>query len=686
MNVDFSLDTSIDRLPATRSTTVQRLKKLGITTIESLLMYAPRRYEDRSILSSTTAVQLGEKVTISGTITACKNQFARNGLTIQTATLQDEVGEIDLIWFNQRYLARVLQQGKQFSVWGEVKEYRSKKVLFPQEFESIAEGKTMLHLGKLVPIYPETGGLSSKTIREKMQFALSALATHDAATVEQLPERILEEFNLLTRKDAFMYIHRPTTTEEIKMARTRLGFDELFVLQLGSHITRQAWNEERVGTPFTIRDRMMHVESFIDRLPFDLTASQQKAIQDILTDLSLQKPMNRFLQGDVGSGKTAVAAVAAYAAFLNGYSTLLMAPTEILAQQHHRTFTDFFSQASVPIQLVTGSTKKRSLTSDAPAIIIGTHALLHTTFASQSVGLVIIDEQHRFGVKQRAELKNRGMHPHLLTMTATPIPRTVALTIFGELDMSVLDEMPKNRLPIKSWVVPTQKRQAAYQWIDEQLAGGAQVYVICPLVDESDRESLAATKAAQKESERLAAEIFPHRKVGLLHGKMKPAMKTDVMQRFKQKEIDILVSTSVVEVGIDVPAATIILIEGAERFGLAQLHQLRGRVGRGDRQSYCLLFPTDLTSPQSPRLQFFATHSKGSDIAEYDLMSRGVGELYGTKQHGYTELKIASLADTTLIQHTREAVALFMKNYSLEDFPRIRTALEERSVTSIAKD
>lgn len=686
MKAGITLSTPIDQLPATRSATVQRLKKLGISTMSDLLEFTPRRYEDRSMQSTIATVQLGEKILVTGTVTQFKNQFARNRLTIQTAVLTDETGEIELVWFNQRYLARVVRPGMRLSLWGEVKEYRSKRVLFPQEFEEVSEDRAPLHVGRLVPVYPETAGLSSKTIREKMQVALRLLMTAEPSEIEYLPERILQEYNLLTRKDAVLKVHGPLSAEDVKDARRRLGFDELFILQLGSHITRQLWSEERVGTPFRLGDRYTHIESFIARLPFELTAAQQKAVREILDDLTQQKPMNRFLQGDVGSGKTAVAAVAAYAAYMNGYDTLVMAPTEILAQQHYNTLSELFSFLKVPVQLITGSNKKLQRTVVSPGIVVGTHALLHTSFASETIGLVIIDEQHRFGVKQRAELKNRGLHPHLLTMTATPIPRTVALTIFGELDMSVLDEMPKNRLPIKSWVVPSHKRPAAYQWIDEQLSRGAQTYVICPLIDESERESLATTRAAQKESERLAREVFPHRTVGLLHGKMKAALKLETMQRFKEKQIDILVSTSVVEVGIDVPTATIILIEGAERFGLAQLHQLRGRVGRGDQQSYCLLFPSELSSAQSPRLQFFAGHGKGSDIAEYDLRSRGIGELYGTKQHGYTELRIASLADTTLIQQSREAVVMFTKYYSVHDYPRIKSALEARSVSSIAKD
>lgn len=686
MNPAVTLETSIDHLPKTRSATIQRLKKLGITRLIDLLTYIPRRYEDRSIHSSIATVQVGEKVTITGTITAFKNQFARSGLTIQTAILKDATGELELVWFNQRYLSRVIPQGQQLSVWGEVKEYRSRKVLFPHEFEQPTSTHATLHLGKLVPLYAETAGLSSKTIREKMQVAISAVLTSDPAQLEHLPERILQEYDLLTLKDALIRVHNPRTTDDIKAARRRLAFDELFILQLGSRITRQLWSEERVRRPFTIASRVSHIQSFIERLPFELTVSQQKAIGEVLGDLELSKPMNRFLQGDVGSGKTAVAAVAAYATYINDYDTLVMAPTEILAQQHYKTLSEFCATMKIPVQIITGSRKKNDRTISSPGIIVGTHALLHTPFTSDRIGLVVIDEQHRFGVKQRAELKNLGLHPHLLTMTATPIPRTVALTIFGELDMSVLDEMPKNRLPIKSWVVPSQKRQAAYAWIDDQLTQGAQAYVICPLIDESDRESLATTKAAQKEYERLSKELFPHRRVGLLHGKMKSDQKTEVMEQFKQQHIDILVSTSVVEVGIDVPTATIIIIEGAERFGLAQLHQLRGRVGRGNQQSYCLLFPTDLTSSQSPRLQFFAGHTKGSDIAEYDLLNRGVGELYGTKQHGYTELKVASLSDATLIQQTREAVALFSKHYSLSDYPKIQRALNDRSVSSIAKD
>lgn len=690
MHETHSLETKIECLPATRSATITRLKSLGIHTYNDLLKYIPRRYDDRSIIAPIFSLQVGDKVSIIGAVTEVKTQYARSRLTIQTTEITDETGTISAVWFNQRYLSRALPAGQKAAFWGEVKLYRNKKVISPQEFEIITDdNNTLSHVGAIVPVYQETRGLSSKTIREKILHVISLMKDLHPEQFEFLPEKIISLNGLLSEYDALLKAHTPKTAQDVKEARQRLAFDELFILQLAALLTRKQWDEEKVGTPMNFDSVAKNLEKFIATFPFSLTRAQQKSIDEVLQDLSRTKPMNRFLQGDVGSGKTVVAAVASYATYLNKYKTLIMAPTEILAQQHYATFTQLFKNTKVSIALLTGSTKKRkeeSANLEKIDIIIGTQAILHRALDAKRIGLVVIDEQHRFGVKQRSQLKQQGLNPHLLTMTATPIPRTAALTIFGELDMSIIDEMPSNRLTVKSWVVPSSKRTAAYGWIEKQVQNGDQIFVICPLIDESDTESLASTRAAQKEFITLSETIFPNRRLALLHGKMKSAEKEQIMNSFKNKEIDILVSTSVVEVGIDIPNATVIIIEGAERFGLAQLHQLRGRVGRGKKQSYCLLFTSDLIPFQTPRLSFFAAHPKGIDISEYDLQHRGAGEMYGTKQHGYSDLKIATLSDYALIQKTREAVKIFSTQFALEDFPNLSKKIDLLTIQSIARD
>lgn len=681
------LEEKIESLPATRSTTISRFKSVGVKTLGDLLNYFPRRYDDRSVIAPIFTLQVGDKVSIIGTIDEVKNQFARSKLTIQTTNITDDTGTIQAVWFNQRYLSNAIKPGQKVALWGEVKLYRGKKIISPQEFEIVGdESKTLSHVGAIVPVYQETRGLSSKTIREKVLHLISLYKDTDPPDSEFLPSSLLSANGLISEHSALIQIHRPTSAQEVKDAKQRLAFDELFIIQLAAFYTRKHWDQERVGNSLKVELFKDQINEFIKALPYALTHGQKKAVDEILSDLKKAKPMNRFLQGDVGSGKTVVAAIAAYVSFLNSFKTLIMAPTEILAQQHFSTLSELFKNTKVKVSLVTGSTKSVSKKIPNTDIVIGTQALLHRALDIKKIGLVIIDEQHRFGVKQRSQLKEIGINPHLLTMTATPIPRTVALTIFGELDMSIVDEMPLDRLPVKSWVVPSAKRQAAYAWIEKQIANGDQVFVICPLIDESPVESRASTRAAQKEFTTLSEKIFPTRKLALLHGKMKSVEKEKIMTAFKNKEIDILVSTSVVEVGIDIPNATVILIEGSERFGLAQLHQLRGRVGRGTKQSYCLLFTSDLMPFQSPRLSYFANHNKGIDISEFDLQHRGAGEMYGTKQHGYSDLKIATLTDYSLIQKTREAIKSFTNQFNIKDFPNLKKRIEALTVDSIARD
>ncbi len=686
----MNLSDPLELLPRTKSITVNKFKLLELHTFEDLLNYIPSRYEDYTLKSTIDKVQEGEIVTIKGRVVEAKNIYTRNRLKIQKATIEDETGKIEITWYNQPYLVQLLKPGVLLSVAGEVKRFLNTYTIQPAEYEILkTDDQPTIHTGRIVPIYPEKKGLSTKTIREKMRYALQSLETN-VENIEWLPLDIQNFNTLMDEIEAYRQIHFPDTKERAQKARNRLAFDELFTIQLSNAIIKKEWEDEKVGSSLQIEKYQKEIDVFINNLPFSLTNAQKKVVDDIFKDLTKQTPMNRFIQGDVGSGKTVVAAIAAYIAHLNGFQTLYMAPTEILAQQHYSTVAKLFKNQLVTIGLQTGAQKSIKIDSKTDEtgyfdIVIGTHALLNESLKLDKVGLVIIDEQHRFGVKQRSMLKKKGFNPHLLTMTATPIPRTVALTLYGELDLSVIDEMPAGRLPIKTWVIPQIKRDKAYTWIKEQIRQHkTQVFVVCPLIEESEIETMKSVKAVKVEYENLKEKIFKDWRVGLLHGKLKPIEKSKVMNAFKDKQFDILVATSVVEVGIDVPNATIMIIEGAERYGLAQLHQLRGRVGRSDKQSYCMLFTASEESNQ--RLQYFAKTNSGMQLAEFDLKLRGSGDIYGVRQHGYADLKVASFSDFELITKSKNSVKYFMSKYSLDQFPQIKEKVDTYGRLEIGRD
>ncbi len=683
------LDTSLSYLPATSSNTQRKFAALGLHTFRDLLEYYPFRHEDRRTIADIASLQPGETVTVRGIVKTFGTTFARSRMTLQKALIEDSTGTIEIVWFNQRYLSTLISEGVEIAVWGEVQEKGHKKLFVPKEFEVLkTPDEVPKHMGRVVAVYPERRGLSSKTIREKISFILNRLQAAPQEECEFLPVRLLSDYKLIGMKQAYFDIHIPSSPQDYENARRRLSFNELFTIQMCSYLVRQEWQKEKVGHTFDIRNNSKHINAFMDSFPFTLTNAQRRVTGELLDDLAKPHAMNRFVQGDVGSGKTAVAAVACFAAFLNGYRTLFMAPTEILALQHFSTLEALFLHTDVNVALKTGSKKISTSQKDLGRanILVGTHALLNNSLQTERVGLIVIDEQHRFGVRQRAQIQKKGIHPHLLTMTATPIPRTVALTLFSELDMSVIDEMPTDRLQVKSYLVPPHKRQSAYEWIRKQIVGGHQAFLICPLVDESEHDSLKSVRAASKEAEHLRTTVFPGLNIGLIHGKLKAVEKAGIMEAFKNRDIDILVSTSVVEVGIDIPNATVIVIEAAERFGLAQLHQLRGRVGRSANQSYCLLFTESDAEETHSRLSFFASHPKGIDIAQYDLEHRGPGQLYGTMQHGYLDLKIASLADPVFIELVKKAVEDFHSSFDINSFPLLRRLVENYRVTEIAKD
>lgn len=652
-----------------------RLEKLGIKTLEDFLYHIPFRYEDYSVISKISQVQPGEIVTIKGKVVEIKNVYTKNFKKIQKAKVTDETGIIDIIWFNQPFLVKYIKKDDSISLSGKITWFLGKIVMQSPDYESSQENT--IHTGRLVPIYSETRGVSSKWLRRQIYKILGECRKD---LLEYLPYSIIEKGGLMGFSEAIEQIHFPKDLDSSIKARSRLSFDELFLLQTASFQRRKDWQNLSVNS-FTIAKHKNNIEKFWEKLPFVLTNAQKRAVKEIFADLAGKKPMNRLLEGDVGSGKTVVSAIAMYLAFLNGFQSVLMAPTEILAQQHYKTISKFLIPFGVKVDLATGG-KKTDPTNDFD-ILIGTHAVLSDKINFNKLGLAVIDEQQRFGVEQRAMIRKKGKNPHLLTMTATPIPRTVALTFWGDLDLSYLDEMPKGRRKVKTWLVPSQKREAAYEWIRTQIKNNnSGAFIICPFIEES--ETLATIKAAKKEYERLKKDIFTDLKLGLLHGKLKSKEKDIILEAFRAKKIDLLVATPVVEVGIDISNATIIVIEAAERFGLAQLHQLRGRVGRGEEQSYCLLFTDSANEKTIQRLKALETVYVGANLAELDLKLRGSGEIYGTMQHGVTHLKIASFSNFSLIERAKiEAKKIFSK---LSAYPKLEEKLKEITVKTISPD
>lgn len=649
-----------------------RLEKLGIRTFEDFLFHLPARYEDYSMVSKIAQIQPGETVTIQGQVIEMKSNYLRGARirTMQRATVTDGTGTIELTWFNQPFLVKNIPTNAMISASGKADLFGRKLMISGPEYEILQTDESQpLHTARLIPVYPETKGVSSKWLRRQINMLIDE---HLYEITEYLPEEIITSHRFMDLQEAIREVHFPQNLDTATRAKERLAFDELLLMQLAAQKRRTDWKQKQTGHAFAIDKHSKEINAFISSLPFQLTTAQERAVTDILKDLGVDKPMNRLLQGDVGSGKTIVAAIAMYAAHLNGYQSVLMAPTEILATQHYLGIAKLLEKFEVKVELVTGSNKLKTKSEDKPFdILIGTHAVLSEKVKFEKLGLIVIDEQQRFGVEQRGIIRQKGDNPHLLTMTATPIPRTVALTMYGDLDLSYLNEMPHGRKKVKTWLVPPEKRDGAYDWIRKQVKEtDSQIFIICPFIEVS--ESMMTIKAASKEYERLKTEVFPDLKLGLLHGKLKGKEKDEVLKQFKERAFDILVATPVVEVGIDIPNATVIMIEASERFGLAQLHQLRGRVGRGDKQSYCLLFTDSQQAQTSQRLKGMETLYSGAELAELDLKLRGPGNLYGTAQHGIPALKVANFSDTEMIQRA--------KHIADDLFPKLSLykALEEK--------
>jgi ATP-dependent DNA helicase RecG len=665
----MNFSTPIGEIPRVGPQYQKKLKRLGIKTVQDLIYHFPHRYEDFSDLIPISQVKLGETVCVQGEILEIKNiRTWKKRMTLTQALVKDDSGQIKVVWFNQPYLTNTLKEGVLVCLAGkatENKKYGKGLYLSSPTYEKISdkEKQNLIHTGGLIPVYPETEGLSSRWLRYILRPILAQLKSKIA---DPMPIAIKRENKLMPLNNSVWQIHFPDSKKLAQGARKTLAFHELFLIQLNVLREKMKLKMEKA---LSVKPDIDKTKRLVDSLPFKLTEAQRKTSWQILKDMEKPRPMNRLLEGDVGSGKTIVAAIATLNTALTGFQTAIMAPTEILTKQHFRNISDLLKSFRIRIGILTNQeckignkklTRKeflKKIDEGRLNVLIGTHALIQKDVKFNNLALVVLDEQHRFGVDQRAHLlKNHKQKtrliPHLLSMTATPIPRTLALTLYGDLDLSLLDEMPRGRKKIITELIPPGKRKDVYKFIKEQVKKGRQTFVICPRIESKPTNSLwSETKAVEEEYEKLSKNIFPKLKVSMLHGRMKAKEKEKVMTSFSRGKIDILVSTSVVEVGVDIPNATIMIIEGAEKFGLAQLHQFRGRIGRGKYQSYCFLF-TDLPStPQ--RLRALLKSESGFELAEKDLQIRGPGEIYGGRQWGIPDLAMASLSDKKLIETTR---------------------------------
>ncbi len=657
------------------------LARAGINTAEDILYYLPKRYEDRSSVTAIKDLKPGEAKTIQGEIVSLSSRTGRSGASIFQAVVADLTGAIHAVWFNQPYLREMLKAGDKLILYGKVEIYDRLQMVQP-EYE-IMEGleTDSVNIGRIVPVYSLTHDLTQRFLRS---LAFKAMTECVRFAAERLPTYIIARQKLVDIKFALRNIHFPTNFEMLEKAYKRIVFEEFFILQLALAIRKKgrAPEEAAFGHSMTAGELS---GSFKKALPFELTDGQKKAIAEIERDMSGAKPMNRLLEGDVGSGKTMVAAHALVLTVQNGFQSVIMAPTEVLARQHFIGLSELLMPLGINVVLLIGGmdakTRERvySEIKDGKAdIVVGTHAVIQEAVEFKNLGLVVIDEQHKFGVAQRALLRRKGLNPHVLIMTATPIPRTLALTVYGDLDISTIKELPKGRKPITTYWVEEEKRLRMYDFIKEELTDGRQAYVVCPLIDTKAAGSAGAVATFEK----LKNEVFTEYEVGLLHGKMSTKEKDKVMKDFKKGKIRVLVSTVVIEVGIDIPNASVMMIENADRFGLSQLHQLRGRVGRGGHESYCILLADPRTDAGAERLKAIEGTLDGFEIAETDMDLRGPGEMFGTRQHGLPEIRFGNLAkDLGIMELARiEAFALIEKDPKLleEHHQLLKKSLYER--------
>lgn len=651
----MNLHTRLESIRGVGPKTAEQLRVAGLETVADLITHLPRKHEDFSELVAIADVSPGKR-SIKARAESVEIKRVRRGLTVTTATLVDETGKLKAVWFNQPYRATQLKDGAtEFYFSGEFEFSYNRYQLTNPSVELVKD--LPVQTDRILPVYRQVKGLKSQVLRK----ILNELRPLMTMLPETLPANIVASENLISYSDAILGLHFPKSAEDIVRAKERLAFEELFQLLLASQMNREE-NAKLESWPIPFDQK--GVKQFVTDLPFTLTNAQRLAAWEIIQDLEKPTPMNRLLQGDVGSGKTVVAGMAALSSANAGFQTALMAPTEILARQHAQTLQSLLEPFGITVGLLLGSVKGKPrqallehISNGSMAVVVGTHALIQDTVSFHKLGLVVIDEQHRFGVAQRQKLLEKASKmPHLLAMTATPIPRSLQLTVFGELDVSVLNERPSNRKPILTKTVSPVSRTQVYEAIDKELTASRQAYVICSLIEDSE---ITDKKSVEAEYRKLKNSVFGHRKIGLLHGKMKPEEKEQVMADFKTKKYDMLVSTTVVEVGVDVSNATVIMIEDADHFGLAQLHQLRGRVGRGEHQSYCYLMLSDTKKP-SQRLRELERSNDGFYLAQVDLELRGPGEIYGRAQHGALNLQIANLADTKLIARVQKAAQSFI--------------------------
>jgi len=733
----FKMNEPVDVIDGVGKKYLTKLENLGIKTVGDFLYHLPHRYDDFSEFKKVDQITIGETITIQGRVSSVKtSQAYRRRMTITEAYIEDDTGSIKATWFNTPAPLRYLTKGKAIRISGKIGLDKKNEAFFSHpNFEFIPvsalqreQSETVIQIdadlpssnadtgcdtGIMAPIYPETAGLKSFWFRRTMKDLLANVEVEDF-----IPQDVLKSQKLVDLATALQHIHFPRSTEEVEIARKRFAFEKIFLIQLKSLLSKKDWNK-RIAPKIPFNED--YVKNFVSSLPFTLTNAQKKCTWQIIKDLEKGQPMNRLLEGDVGTGKTVVSAIASLSVMNQLYQVALLAPTEVLAVQHYNSLRRFFSKLDFTIAILTRSevrcapankpdkkiTKPKlleNLASGEIDLIVGTHAIIQKSVIFKNLGLAIIDEQHRFGVRQRAFLqqdavelssasgktKNKStktkkskdnnqdtkITPHLLSMTATPIPRTLSLAMFSNLDLSIIDEFPAGRKEIITKVVKPAGRDQVHQFIRQQLQQGRQAFIIFPLVEETSK--MSEVKAATEERERLQKNVFPEFKLGLLHGKMKPIEKNQIMEDFKNKKIDALVATSVVEVGVDVPNATIMIIEGAERFGLSQLHQFRGRVGRGEYQSYCFLFTSDNVSNTTARLNVLEKTNDGFKISEADLKLRGPGQFMGTAQSGIPDIAMESLSDVKTIEQAKiEAQRVIAFDPELEKLPLVKKEVEK---------
>lgn len=658
------------------------LNKLGIFTLKDLITYFPREYEDRGKVKKICECIDGEVALIEGVVVSRIVEIRMRNKAMYKLQLRDETGTCTALWFNQSYLKNIFKPGEKYKFYGKISSQYGRVEIASPVYDKATEAR---NTGKIIPIYPLTKNLTQNVLRKIIELGLSEV---EDELEETLPEYILEKYRLMNLNDTIKKIHFPEKLEDFEQARKRLAFEELLIMQLALLELKNSYLSEKNGIAF---EKNIKISEVINELPFKLTKAQLRVLEEIELNMESNKEMNRLLQGDVGSGKTVVAILAAYKAVKSGYQVAIMAPTAILATQHLESFTQILNNKGINCELLISSTTKKKkeeirekLKNGKIDILIGTHAILEENVEFKKLGLVVTDEQHRFGVKQRTKITEKGQNPDVLVMSATPIPRTLALILYGDLDISIIDELPPNRKKIETYAVRKNMEERVNNFVKQQIEEGRQAYIVCPLVEEDEESDL---KAVTSLAEKYKKEIFSQYRLEYLHGKMKPKEKEQIMQEFKEGNIDILISTTVIEVGVNVPNASLMIVENAERFGLAQLHQLRGRVGRGEYKSYCILKYEGNSENTRERMKVMCQTNDGFIISEKDLELRGSGDFFGTAQHGLPELKVANLfEDMPLLKEVQKlAIDILKEDQKLEDIKnkKLRKAVKEKFKTRI---